>query len=213
MNGNLLLGRGIVIAFFATVLFVGVGAGIVINRYHSDARANQAVFGLQQIHKSARHWAEMNGGTYPDHVALLWSNVYFRPRYFKDPRGFSDTIWEVNGVDARPFMAELRDDVPENERLDRAPLIESVNSARDVLFYRFGDYWFARLPTYTGDRNLIFGWTRPDEEDRRFIVFDDGEALRVDRAQWTAAWSRDAEARARRGMPDARPDEVGETRQ
>jgi hypothetical protein len=198
----MLKGRLFVIGF--VVVFVLAIVGTTIARYMLEDRVglNQAGIGLGKVQKAAAVWAAGNEGRYPQHIALLQANNYFRATLLIDPRLPEGTVWTVGGFDARRYLEEviLHDD---QQRLDRTPLLEAVanDPEREAPIYRFGDYFFVRLAKATADPRIIFGWTLPDDEDRRFIVYDDGEPRRVDPAQWGAAWDRDAAARAELGLP------------
>ena len=132
---------------------------------------------------------------------MLQANNYFRASLLNDPRQASGSIWTVGNLEARPFLEEIRRESNKHSRLDRTPLIEAVAAHSDERFYRFGDYWFVRLDRYRNEPFLIFGWTLADKHGQRFLVFDDGNAMRISKDEWAAAWKNDKEARARLGMP------------
>jgi hypothetical protein len=203
--GEGMSGKPLVILFAVFVVGAAIASTIVMERARGDAHVNQAGIGVMKVHHAFRKRAEASGGKYPLHVALLWSDAYFRSTLLRDPRQIEGAVWTVAGVDARPYLDERRDDVKEPDRLDRAPLIAAVESVRHEAFYRLGDYWFARLPRATGDGALVFGWTFPDHLGRRSVVFDDGEARRIEAADWPAVWRSDAEARRRHDLPAAAP--------
>lgn len=204
-------GRIIVVSFVTVTLLVAVVSIVMFARNGETARTNQAGIGLAEVHKAAAVWAETEGdGAYPVHIALLRPNKYFHTSLLRDPRLPDGTVWEVNGMDARPFMDEAQGTTVENP-LDRTALVEAVevfDASHGSPIYRFGDYWFVRLPRYEKDPSLVFGWTQTDDEGRRFIVFDSGQALRIRPAEWERTWRNDAEARGRLGLeaieaPDA----------
>ena len=201
-------GKYLVISF--TVIFILLAIGTTIARMilDDDLGLNQAGIGLANVQKAATVWAETHDGAYPEHIALLQANNYFRATLFEDPRRPEGTVWHVNGVDARPYMQEIIRH-HDQERIDRTPLLEAVatDPAQDEPYYRFGDYWFVRLDKPRGRDDLIFGWTLPDEEGRRFIVFDNGDMKRIDGAEWVDRWDADAQARQEIGIERvARPD-------
>lgn len=197
-------GRLFVILFVSVAVVAVIGATIVTVVNRDKAYLNQAGVGLQKVHKAAAVWAEAHDDHYPAHVALLQPNNYFRMKLFRDPRLPEGTVWTVGGLDARPFLSEQP--TPEGEwLLDRAPLLNAVAEASDEPFYRFGDYRFVRLPRYENRDDLVFGWTLPDEEGRRFIVFDSGRALRIEADQWDDIWTADAAARKDLGLPPFDP--------
>jgi len=199
-------GKYLVISFAVTFILLAIGTTIARFILDDDLGLNQAGIGLANVQKAAAVWAETQGGEYPQHVALLQANNYFRATLFRDPREPEGTVWEVNGIDARPYMQEIIRQ-HDQKRLSRAPLIEAVE--RDPhgseAFYRFGDYWFVRLEQPRGHDHLVFGWTLPDEKGRRVIVFDSGDMKRIDRDAWRKVWEADARAREEVGVERVDP--------
>lgn len=204
-------GKLIVIVFLAIVLITGIASTLVMIDGAANVRSNQAGIGLGFVWKAAAAWAEEHGGRYPDHMALLLPNNYFRARLLLDPREPGGTVWTVgageNAVNARPYVEEMRGDKEARGMplLDRSRLERAVASVADQPTYRFGDYWFIRIPEYHNRSDLIFGWTMPDPDGRRFIVFENGDARKVDAEAWNEAWRQDAAARAELGWPPVSP--------
>ena len=194
-------GKYLVISFAVIFILLAIGTTIARVILDDDLGLNQAGIGLANVQKAAAVWAETHTGEYPDHVALLQANNYFRATLFEDPRKPEETVWHVNDVDARPYMREIIRH-HDQERLDRAPLLEAVatDPARDEPYYRFGDYWFVRLDRPRGRDDLVYGWTLPDEEGRRFIVFDNGDMKRIDADMWGELWQADVRARHETGL-------------
>lgn len=204
-------GKLIVIVFLAVVLATGVASTLVMIDGAANVRSNQAGIGLAMVWKAAAVWAEEHEGRYPEHMALLLPNNYFRAKLLLDPREPGGTVWTVGegdlAVDAKPYVEEMRGDKAARgmELLDRGLLERAIASIADRPIYRFGDYWFVRNAMWKNRADLIFGWALPDPDGRRFIVSENGDARKVDAAGWNEAWRRDAAARAELGWPAITP--------
>ncbi|MGI9014338.1 MAG: hypothetical protein ACR2GY_08830 [Phycisphaerales bacterium] len=194
----------IVIFFVVAVVVTGSFASVLIWKSRATLPINQAGVGIANLHKAAAVWAQDNGTYYPGHISLLQANNYFRVSLFTDPRLPEGTTWEVSGLDARPFLEEIRRESNRDTRLDRAPLLKAAaaDAANGNALYRYGDYWFVRLDRYRNDTDLIFGFSLIEPSTgTTFVVTDDGTAHVVDETGWQQAWQRDAERRAALGLP------------
>jgi hypothetical protein len=79
--------------------------------------------------------------------------------------------------------------------------VEREIAQRGSPVYFFGEYWFIQLPKHLKNEFLIFGWSQPDEEGRRFVAFDNGDVRRVEAGAWLQMWRNDAVARGTLGLP------------
>lgn len=196
-------GRVIVIVFtFCCVVALGVSIWLgITGRVH--ARENQSILGLRQIHEKSQRWAREHEGRYPDHIAelLTWTSLSFDD--FIDPRMPDDSVWTIHTLAVRDLILSGRES-PELTA-DREALAEAIQAVRDEPWYRFGDFFFARLLRPTGDARIVFGWTIRGVNDRRFIMFDDGSARRIEPEEWPIIWQTDATARRALEIPAIEP--------
>lgn len=195
------IGRLIVILFIATAV-ISIAAGVWLSVSGKDeAYFNQSVLGLREIHEKAERWAWRHEHRYPDHVARLLVWVSITPHNFADPRQLDDGVWVLDGVDVRELPLRDPDDAPPQEAA------ATLNAAIDTVIaqmdrgeaYRFGEYFFAPLAQPHEHDGLVFGWTVPDDEGRRFVYFDSGRVKRIERPAWESVWERDARARQETG--------------
>lgn len=193
-----------VITFSLILAGAAIASTMVMVSNSGKARANQSGIGLEKLWGGASAYALTHDGEYPDHIALLRKSRYFDPKWLDDPRDLSRSLWTVDGVDARPFMEEeVALEAPQGGWLDRGPLVEAVGrefARRSAPIYFFGEYWFVHLRKHLKNEDLIFGWSQPDEQGRRFVVFDSGEVRRVESGAWVQVWRNDAVARATLGL-------------
>jgi hypothetical protein len=198
-------GRIFVITFSLMLVGAALASTLVMMNNAGKARGNQSGIGLERLWDGASAWALTHDGEYPAHISLLRKSRYFEPRWLDDPRELPGTVWTVGGIDARPFMEEeVTLEEPEAGWLDRAPLINAVETEiaqRQSPIYFFGEYWFVQLEKHRNNEHLIFGWSQPDKQGRRFVAFDNGEVRRLEQGGWVNAWRNDATARAAHGMP------------
>lgn len=164
-----------------------------------EARENQSILGLRQIHEKAQRWAREHDGAYPDHISQLLTWTSLSPIDFTDPREPQDSVWMIEGVDLRSLPLTSND--PDRAAAARDQLNAALASIGDRSWYRFGDFYFARLDQPTNDPRIVFGWTIRGEGGRRFIMFDDGRGRRIERAEWEIVWEADSAARSAKGLP------------
>lgn len=197
------LGRVILIVFLiCCAASIGLGLWLRITGF-DIARENQSILGLRTIHEKSLRWAAERGGTYPDHPARLLTWVSVRPLDFRDPREPADSVWTIGEVDV--LSLTLAGKETPDIAADRATLDEAIARMPPASFIRFGDYFFTRLEKPTREARLVFGWTLPGENGRRFVLHDHGDARRIEAAEWAAVWQSDAEARAELGLPVIEP--------
>ncbi len=204
-------GRVFVITFAFILIGAAVGSTLVMMNNSGKARGNQSGSGLVNVGRASSIWATTHDGEYPAHIALLRKGRYFDPKWLDDPRDLPRSVWTVGGVDARPFMEEEVNlanadaGASVSQPLDRTPLLEAVAreiAARESSIYFFGEYWLVQLPKHVENAAIIFGWSQPDDDGRRFVAFDNGEVRRIEDKEWRTIWDADARARAELGWDE-----------
>lgn len=190
----------IIVYIFAACCIIALAFSIWLGITGRDeARENQSILGLRQIHEKAQRWAREHEGTYPDHIARLLTWTSLSPADFTDPREPHDSVWTIAGVDVTRLPLTSSD--PDRASAARDELTAAIESAGNPPWYRFGDFYFVQLSQPTNDPRIVFGWTIRGEGGRRFIMFDDGNARRIERPEWEIVWEADAAARSAKGLP------------
>jgi hypothetical protein len=156
------------------------------------AKALKARSQLQQVHKALLMYAADSGDAYPPHAASLIIDEYFKPDLVADPTALAPNI-RLGSFDLATYDGTAKTVAGLGLTIAQADV--------SPLYYRLGDFWLARLPRPTGDASIIAGWSAPDKNGVRNIVFDDNHSRATNAAEWPSLWQADAKARAALNLP------------
>ena len=197
-----LQGKGFAIAGVcsggAGVLFSVVWIMVAMMAFASvqTMQSVRALMTLEAVHVQAQVYAAQHG-TYPDHIArLVPAGPVSSPVQSMVMTGMLD---EPTSVRVGDYDAADYDETPEAAAALTAALDALDHSAPT---YRFGDFWFVRLPTPTGDPDIVFGWWHDPDADYIGVVMEDSGMRPVGRDGWLQLWEDDAVARIALGFPE-----------